>query len=73
MNVATIKAKVYRATVTKGSDYEEYTGEYEVTPTTAEQVLETTDKVMTDDVTVHKIPTWAVSNDSGTTFIIAES
>ena len=35
---------------------EPYTGEYEVTPTESEQVLQTKDLMMTDDVTVHGIP-----------------
>ena len=35
---------------------EPYTGEYEVTPTESEQVLQTKDLMMTDDVTIHGIP-----------------
>lgn len=42
---------------------EKYTGEYVVTPLTAEeQVLETAEKIMTDDVRVLKVPYFETSN-----------
>lgn len=42
-----------------------FSGEYEVTPTTGEQVLPTRAKTMRSDLTVHKIPFNEASNDSG--------
>ena len=42
-----------------------YTGPYTVTPAVVEQMLETTDKRMTDDVTIHAIPFFEVSNPQG--------
>lgn len=42
-----------------------YTGEYEVTPTSSEQVLATRSKTMANDVTVHSIPYLETSNESG--------
>lgn len=53
-----------------GGGFPDYKGEYEVTPSTEEQVLPTKNKSMRNDVTVKEIPTYEVSNDSGTTFII---
>lgn len=53
------------------TDYDPYTGEYEVTPKRQEQKLLTKGKNMTDDVTVHEVPWAEVSNPSGTTVIIA--
>ena len=49
-----------------GGGGEAYTGEYTVTPKVYEQtVLPTKAKTMRDDVTVKKIPQYAVSNESG--------
>lgn len=42
-----------------------YRGDYEVTPKVDEQVLDTADKFMTDNVVVHEIPVFEVSNSSG--------
>lgn len=42
-----------------------YTGDYEVTPTPSEQILETKDKRMLDDVTVRAIPYFEVQNQTG--------
>lgn len=52
---------------------ENYTGDYLVIPSTIEQVLKTKGKIMRDDVTITAIPTYAVSNDSGTTYVIGEN
>lgn len=52
---------------------ENYTGDYLVIPSTIEQVLKTKGKMMRDDVTITAIPTYAVSNDSGTTYVIGEN
>lgn len=46
-----------------------YEGEYEVTPSTEQKVLETKQKFMDDDVTVRKIPFYEVSNATGGTTI----
>lgn len=56
------------------SDVETYTGNYLVTPKTEEQILKTNKKLMTNDVTVKKIPYYDVSNESGgsTVFIGSE-
>lgn len=47
-----------------------YLGEYEVIPSTEEQTLATKNKTMSENVTIKQIPTYEVSNESGTTFII---
>lgn len=41
---------------------ESYKGEYEVTPTTSAQILETSQKFLEDDVTVKEIPYAEVTN-----------
>ena len=43
-------------TAVRASIVPRYAGPSEVTPTEAEQVLETAGKMMTEDITVHKIP-----------------
>ena len=50
---------------------DEYEGPYEVTPKTSEQVLPTKMKGMAKDVIVEAVPYIEVSNESGTTVIIA--
>ena len=47
------------------SNFERYNGEYEVTPKFEEQTLETKDKIMSENVTIHKIPRYDVSNEAG--------
>lgn len=42
-----------------------YTGEYEVTPQTYEQKLETAGLRMSDDVTVFEVPYYETTNPSG--------
>ena len=42
-----------------------YTGKYEVTPTIEGEVLETANKMMVDDVTIHAIPYQEVPNIQG--------
>lgn len=44
---------------------ESYPGPYEVIPTSQEQSLHTADKHMRSDVTVHKVPYYETSNESG--------
>lgn len=53
-----------------GGSFPKYEGEYEVTPSMSEEiVLETAKKVMTDDVTVHKVPRYDVANTAGGTTV----
>lgn len=53
--------------------YEPYSGEYIVIPKPIEQILETKDKHMADDVTVREIPYYEVSNISGVTVYIGST
>lgn len=56
-------------------DAEKYSGPYEVTPQAHEaQTLNTANKLMLDDVTVHKVPFYDVSNTTGgkTVYIASE-
>ena len=57
-----------------GEDYEVYTGETDITPRLQErQVLETTGKLLQDDITVEEVPVYAVTNPSGgLTYYIGE-
>lgn len=55
-----------------GGGYPTYTGEYIITPYAFRQsVLDTDNKVLTDDVTVLEIPYVETSNEYGTTVAIA--
>ena len=47
------------------TDLPDYGGDYEVTPSTGEQELQTRNKTMRDDVTVHAIPYHETTNDAG--------
>lgn len=51
---------------------EDYTGDYSIIPSINGQVLETAGMRLKDDLVISPIPTFAVSNISGTTFIIGE-
>lgn len=51
--------------VVKVGDYEEYKGDYVVTPRVSEQKLATADKVLNNDVVVREIPYAEVSNLTG--------
>lgn len=42
-----------------------YDGEYEVTPTAHEQYLETANKFLKRDITIHEVPYLETSNESG--------
>lgn len=55
---------VLRGAVTQ-SNLDVYEGDYTATPSTTEQVLETKDKVMADDVTVLEIPYFETGNPAG--------
>ena len=48
-----------------GKEYEHYDGNYDVVPGRDGTVLETQDKVLDDDVVVHPIPFFRVSNPAG--------
>lgn len=63
----TARSPSYGVTVTSGiiAGGIPYTDEYEVTPTTSEQVLPTRMKTMANDVTVHQIPYHSTTNDAG--------
>lgn len=53
-----------------GGSFPKYDGDYEVTPSLSEEIkLETAKKVMTDDVTVHKVPRYDVANTAGGTTV----
>lgn len=51
-----------RLTIPTTIHMEYYQGPYEVTPRLNQQILETNDKTMTDDVTVYEIPITYTSN-----------
>jgi len=59
---------------TESKDIPSYTGEYEVTPKAYDdQVLETQNKLMNDNITVFKVPRYDTSNlGGGLTVFIAE-
>lgn len=52
------------------SSNEDYEGLYDITPMFEEQVLETENKIMTNDLTVQAIPYYEVSNAQGGQTII---
>lgn len=53
------------AVIVQGDRLPNYEGSYEITPRVVEQMLETKDKSMVDDVTVNAIPYVEVSNVGG--------
>lgn len=59
--------------VTKASDADYYDGDYVITPRVDEQILQTREKLMADNVTVKEIPYYETSNINGTTIYIANS
>lgn len=52
-------------TIINVGDFPVYDGSYQITPKVSEQVLETKNKSLLDDITVFQIPYAAVSNPSG--------
>ena len=52
-------------TVVEPEDYPIYEGSYVVTPRITEQVLDTKNKSLLDDITIFQIPYASVSNPSG--------
>ena len=59
-----VQMKVEKA-VTVGVSSRTYEGSYEVIPMVDGQIMETKEKYMKDDVTVHPIPYFSVGNNSG--------
>ena len=55
------------------NSYDIYDGIYDAIPKTVEQKLYTKDRYMTDDVTIHKIPYYEVSNLNGMTVYIGNN
>ncbi len=66
-----ITVDLYRATLSSNPG-EEYDGDYQITPKTSPQELETKNKTLKDNITVLSIPYFEVSNTDGTTVIIGE-
>lgn len=53
-----------------GGSFPKYEGEYEIIPSLSEDItLETAKKLMTDDVTVKKLPRYDVANEAGGTTV----
>lgn len=64
--VGKTKDKLTGVIAQSGGSFPKYEGEYEVIPSLAEDItLETAKKVMTDDVTVKKLPRYDVANEAG--------
>lgn len=72
LDIPEYEAELYRASA-GGETAERYSGEYEVTPKAKEEtVLGTKNKLMTDNVTVKKVPIYKTANSqNGTTVYIA--
>lgn len=63
--------KILSGHITISTKHETYSGDYDVTPQTESQVLNTSDKLMSKDVTIEAIPYYSVSNEfNGETIII---
>lgn len=60
-----VTVQVDAVTRTSSSDVPVYDGPYEAIPKVEAQTLPTAKKLMTDDVTVHGVPIYEVSNTSG--------
>ena len=68
-----IVAELYLPSVKTDTDISVYMGEYTVTPKPNEkQVLNTTNKMLVDDITVKEIPYYEVSNAVGHTVYIGK-
>jgi hypothetical protein len=68
--VGKTKDKLAGVIAQSGGSFPKYEGDYEVTPSLSEEIkLETAKKLMTDDVTVHKVPRYDVTNEAGGTTI----
>ena len=60
-----VTVHVDAVTRTSANDVPVYDGPYEAIPKVEAQTLPTAKKMMTDDVTVHGVPFYEVSNDQG--------
>ena len=60
-----VTVQVDAVTRTSASDVPVYDGPYDAIPKVEAQTLHTDKKLMTDDVTVHGVPFYEVSNDQG--------
>ena len=60
-----VTVQVDAVTRTSANDIPVYDGPYEAIPKVEAQTLHTAKKLMTDDVTVHGVPFYEVSNDQG--------
>lgn len=60
-----VAVQVDAVTRTSASDIPVYEGPYEAIPKVEAQTLPTAKKLMTDDVTVHGVPFYEVSNEQG--------
>ena len=60
-----VNVQVDAVTRTSANDIPVYDGPYEAIPKVEAQTLQTAKKLMTDDVTVHGVPFYEVSNDQG--------
>lgn len=70
VTVAGNRNKLTGVIAQSGGSFPKYEGEYEVAPSMKNDItLETAKKVMTDNVTVKKIPRYDVSNEAGGTTI----
>lgn len=52
------------------TEHEIYSGSYDVTPNIEQQILDTSDKIMTQNVKVEAIPYYTVSNEYGGNTVI---
>ena len=52
------------------SEPDYYTGSYEITPSSMDQVLPTTDKTFSNDLVIRAIPYTKIKNEYGTTVVI---
>ena len=60
-----VTVQVDAVTRTSANDVPVYDGPYDAIPKVEAQTLQTAKKLMTDDVTVHGVPFYEVSNDQG--------
>lgn len=57
-------------TIGGGGSYTDYDGSYDIIPKTTSQTLNTTNKIMRDDVLIEEIPYFETSNEYGNTIYI---
>lgn len=70
VTVAGDRNKLTGVIAQSGGSFPKYEGEYEVIPSLSEDIkLATAKKVMTDDVTVKKLPRYDVANEAGGTTV----